>query len=98
MKTFKELREGDYIYCIYSNKSVEIAQIKEICAGYYKSGKSVTSFICDRILGSKYYPLAICSIFGNNLDNYEQIQSCAYVTSDESLFIKHLKQIVDEDV
>lgn len=98
MKTFKQLKEGDYIYCIYSNKSIEVAKIKEICAGYYKSGKSVTSFICDRILGSGCYPAAIYSIFGNNLDNYEQIQTCAYVTSDESLFIKRLEMIIDENI
>lgn len=98
MKTFRELKEGDYIYCVYSNKSVEVAQIKEICTGYYKSGKYVTSFICNKILGSGRYPSVICSIFGNNLDNYEQIQTCAYVTSDESLFIKRLEMVIDENI
>lgn len=95
MKTFKDLKVGDYIYCVDKDRKVgEIMQIDAIM-----SDISYTVFACniiwhDILIGR--YTRLVCLDEEENC--YEITRGNTYITTDENLFTKHLKSIIHEDV
>lgn len=102
MKTFKELKEGDYIYCIFlDDKTVEITQINSICfhtiANTTTINKGVTIFICNKVLSFSSYTMSVFCFSDIEMDRYEKVEHDTYITTDENAFTEHLKQITDEN-
>lgn len=95
MKTFNDLKVGDYIYCVDKDRKVgEILQIIDIT-----SDISYTVFACniiwhDILIG--LYTRLVCLDEEKNC--YEITRRNTYITTDENVFTKYLKQITDEDV
>ena len=99
MKTFKELKEGDYIYCIFlDDKTVEIVQINFISFHKTTIDNDTVIFFCNKVLSSNSYTMAIFCFADIEMDHYEKVEHHTYMTTDENVFIEHLKQITDEDV
>ena len=103
MKTFRELKEGDYIYCIcLDDKTVEIAQINSICFHTTTNTTTIDNdviiFICNKVLSFSSYIMSIFCFADIEMDHYEKVERDTYITTDENIFTEHLKQITDEDV
>lgn len=95
MKTFKNLKVGDYIYCVDKDRKVgEIMQVTNIM-----SYISYTIFVCNiiwhDILIGRYIDL-VCLDEEENC--YEITRGNTYITTDENVFTKYLKSIINENV
>ena len=95
MKTFKDLKVGDYIYCVDKDRKVgEIMQIVDIM-----NDISYTAFSCniiwhDILIGR--YTRLVCLDEEKNW--YEITRGNTYITPNKNIFTKYLKSIIHENV
>ncbi len=95
MKTFKDLKVGDYIYCVDKDRKVsEIMQIVDIM-----NDISYTAFSCNiiwhDILIGRYTSL-VC--LNEEKSWYEITRGNIYITPNKNIFTKYLKSIIHENV
>ena len=93
MKKFKDLKVGDYIYCVDNKYKVRIMQIVDIMSDILYTVFACNIIWHDVLIGR--YILFVCLDEEKNC--YEITRGNTYITTDENTFTKHLKQITNEN-